>query len=152
MTGMEIIGLFGSAVSFITQMSAAGDQKAIAAQQEELAIKNAANIEAEGREEARRLGLEQEQAEGLTRAKIAASGATAEGSTGSYMDNMAKEHEKEMDWLKKSTASQADIAKSSGSITAQTTLAKASATEMGAVTSVFGDVSSIGKSAGWFAT
>ena len=131
-TALAVVGAFGSLVSAGKQMEAASDAK-------RAARANAAAIEAETAEEARRLKLEQDRTEASSRAAAAASGSGGV-SQDLYQDFLGDEHAKELAWLKKSGASQANITRIQGNAAASTARANAFGTLAGGATSLYGAV------------
>lgn len=89
-----------------------------AAQSEQLARENALMIEQEGREEERRATEENDSAQAEMRARSAASGVTEEGSHQIYMTSEQEKFDKDIDWLRKSTASKASLERRQGSVAA----------------------------------
>lgn len=85
-----------------------------AAQSEQLARENALMIEAEGREEERRATEENVSAQAEMRAKSAASGVTDEGSHQIYMTSEQEKFDKDIDWLRKSSTSRANLERKQG--------------------------------------
>lgn len=150
---MAIMSAVGTGLSLVQGMSAAKKQEAAAEESRRLAQKNAANIEAETMEQKRREADAQKDVEAQTRARIAASGVTGAGSPKDYLDTMEAEHAKELDWLRKSGASRASIAKSEGNIAYRQGMASASSTMAGTFSNVIsgaGTTYGYGTKAGWW--
>jgi len=150
MTGAELamvaISAAGTAYSIYSGMEAKDAADRQAAEQERLARENAAAIEAETAENARRLSMQQAEREGMAMAKAAASGVKTSGSTGDYLSDMSTEHKRELDWLKKSGASQAGIAKQSGYTQAQGTR---NAGQQALNQGIAGGIKTAGSTMGW---
>ena len=158
MSGAEIamvaISAFGTAYAVSSQMRAADAQERAAAEAERLARENAAAIEAETREEARRLALQQKQLEGTSRARAAASGITSSGSFGDYMSFLEQENQRQLEWLNESGQRRADIARRGGYLDAASARTGAHASRAQAWGSIFSgakDIYGYGRNAGWWA-
>ena len=81
----------------------------------EISDMNARNQEAETQEALRRQDKEDSYTEGMAKARAAASGVLAdEGSTGTYLDAMARENATQREWTARSGANQADIISAAG--------------------------------------
>ena len=89
---------------------------------QEIANANARRIEEEGKEEVRRQEEENRRLAGLAKAKAGASGVklTEGGSMQAFIDAIKKTGMEEIDWLKKATASQADITRRGGAYESMT--------------------------------
>ena len=85
-----------------------------ASKQEALARQNAANIESETREEARRVQKAGDEALAEGRAKAAASGTRGTGSQSVFLGSEEDELNREIDWLNRSGSNRADLAVTSG--------------------------------------
>ena len=116
--------------------SAAQQQAAAAEQAATIGNMNAANIEAETAESAKRERVAANEATAERKARIAASGGTATGSSKAFLDEQTRRQDEYIGWLKKSGASQAAIAreegqysKAIGMIDSSTTKARAKATK-----------------------
>lgn len=95
-------------------VGAVGQMKA-AKQAGKIGEMNAANIQAETAESAYRLHQDQQRTESMMRARMAASGAKMEsGSFQLYADAMKEAHARDLDWLRRSGASQASMARYEG--------------------------------------
>lgn len=150
MAGAAVVG---AAASISAGQAAKKDAARIAAQQEELARKNAANIEMESRETERRAKIEQERNMAQARAKAAASGVATEGSLSIFMEEQESLFAKEIDWLRKATASQAEIARMGGQVAGAQTLAAGRQAQAQGFSSALSSVQqfgSVGTSAGWW--
>lgn len=75
---------------------------------------NAKMEEAKTAEEARRLQREQSDVEAMSRAAVAASGTTGQGSQALVLKDMKEEHARELKWLKTVGASNANLARREG--------------------------------------
>lgn len=146
----EFIAIVGSILSFVGGMQQASQQKKAAAQQaaaaeesRRIGDRNAARIEAETKEKARRESLAAKERQGLTRARQAASGGAASGSNVVYLDEMIETDEKNIDWLRKSGASQADIARREGNYNYLSGMASSTSTRAAATGSKFGAFGSL---------
>lgn len=105
-----IIGAGTAAYSAYSQAEAAEDAKKIGEQ-------NAALARAETEEEARRLEKEQERTAGLARARAFASGVDPESmSTQLFLEDLETTQREELDWLRRSGYSRADIAEEQGEL------------------------------------
>ena len=76
-----------------------------------IADANADRMEAETAEEVRRVGNERERAAGRLRAKLASSGVRG-ASPQSYIDAFLSERDREIDWIRTSGQSRADLTRS----------------------------------------
>jgi len=92
-----------------------------ASKQEALARQNAANIESETREEARRVQKAGDEALAEGRAKAAASGTRGTGSQSVFLGSEEDELNRQIDWLNKSGSNQAALAAKSGANAADVT-------------------------------
>lgn len=112
-------------------------QKGQAAEEaEKIAEKNAQRTELETEEAARRLERQQERNQSLAKARAAASGAGG-ASVDTYLDDMEAEDERQLNWLKKSGASQAEIQRWEGRATAKAGRAGAIAGMIGGAADMF---------------
>jgi len=114
------------------QDKAAAGQEAAAMEARSLRERNAAAIEAEGMEQKRRMRDTMDRDMGLSRARAAASGVTAEGTPGLYLDEMQKVSGEELDWLDYSTRSKVAAEQNAGHYDYLTGMASADATRAGA--------------------
>jgi len=127
-----IIMVAGTAYSIYSGMEAAETQKQAASEAERIGRENAANIEAETREEARRLALAQERELGKARAVAGASGlVSTSGTINTFIEDLQEGQAESLAWLNQSGANRARIAKLTGGYTgaigragAETTLAQ----------------------------
>jgi len=92
-----------------------------ASKQEALARTNAANIESETREEARRVQKAGDEALAEGRAKAAASGTRGTGSQNIFLGSEEDELNREIDWLNTAGGNRADLALKSGKNAADVT-------------------------------
>ena len=145
---VPIIGAIFSLVGQMRQASAqekAAEQQAAAAEEaQRISTMNAARIEAETAEMARREREASEEAQSQRRLVAAAAGGTGGGSTAAYLEEQAERESRYIDWLERSGASRASIARAEGGyarqtgmITAEATRSRASQSRMGAVGSLF---------------
>lgn len=95
-----------------------------AAEQKKIARANAERIKRENEESLRRLKKQQEANMAEARARAAASGVTTEGTQKTYLDEMKDAFQSEVDWLRSSGASQAQITQSEGFLQADITRTK----------------------------
>ena len=155
MAGVAAIAtIAGTAYSVKSSMDAARAQDRAASEAERLGRENAAMIEAETAEQARRVREEQLQTQSLAQARASASGAKG-GSIDIYTDEMVTEQKRQLDWLKQSGESKARLAIMGGQHTAGVGRAQASATRAGAVSTVIsgaGTFASQGAKANWWNT
>ena len=112
-----VSGLYG-VYSGIQQSKAASKA---ASKQEKLSRANAANIEAETREEARRVQKAGDEALAEGRAKAAASGTKGTGSQSVFLGAEEDELNREIDWLNTSGSNRADLATTAGKNAADVT-------------------------------
>lgn len=115
-----IAGIYG----IYSGMKQEDQAKKAAAQQEELARKNAANIEAEAMEEKRRTQEVADREQAKNRAKAAASGVAGGGSMDIFMGAEEDRWQRQMDWTLKSGQSRAGIARQGGYMDASATRAQ----------------------------
>ena len=126
-----------TAVSGVQQYDA--NRKAARAQEEAamrekaLAARNAERIRAETAEKAHRTKQQQSAELAANRARLAASGVTLEGSTGSFLTEMDEAMQRELAWLEQAGESQARITEEGGANTYLTGLAEAEATRAGGI-------------------
>ena len=111
-------------------------QRDAAAEAQRLADLQADAARAETEEGIDRARTAQEKLEGMTRARIAASGVTATGSMSSYLDEMMTTHKGELDWMEKAGATRADVAAVEGRLASQTALAGARRSQASAIGSL----------------
>ena len=109
------VGIGGAAASYYQADKAADAQKAAGQKAQEIAAANAKRIAEETAESSRRLKAQQDANLSDARARMAASGVrSGTGSQGKFQTNMESAMASERAWLKKSGASQADIAMREG--------------------------------------
>lgn len=134
----------GTYQSFKSQSEAAAAQKDAARESARLAEINARNQERETQVEVANLSEAQAKAEAMNRAKAAASGvAVAPG--GSYALTLAEQKKyntRELEWLKESGASRANIIRQQGQSSMRTGMAQADATKSGAYGSLWSGLGS----------
>ena len=92
----------------------AAQQRSAGRKAEAIGEANARRESEEAAEATRRLKLEQEKVLSETRARAAASGVTSEGTVEAYLGEMEKNFSDELDWIKKSGASAANIQRRQG--------------------------------------
>lgn len=147
MSGIEVavaMSIFSGAMAIKGGMDAKSDAKRAAANQERMGRENAVMIEAEGKEQQRRAQIAQDKVAGEQRARANASGTTGAGS-GSQATFIADEEDKfqtEIDWLKKSTASQSRLSKTGASNAASVTRSQGDAAMWGGLSSGIGTIGS----------
>ncbi len=155
MAGVAAVAtIFSTAFGIKTSRDAAKDQRRAAAESEALGRENAAAIEAETAESARRLSKQQAETESLAQAKAAASGAGGKSQT-TFLESMVGEHGRQLDWLKQSGRSQASIARRAGASQGRVGRSQAKATEAAGVGNFLqstGTFASQSTKAGWWDT
>jgi len=113
-------------MAYVVLAIAAAQQYSAGKKADGIADANAKREEEEATEAARKLKLQQDRILGETRARSAASGIDADsGTVQAYMSEMQKNFSDELDWIKKSGASAADIRRREGSYQRQAATAKA---------------------------
>lgn len=138
-----IIGAGTAVYSAYSQAQAAEDAKRIGEQ-------NAALARAETEEEARRLEKQQERSTGLARARAFASGVDPNSaSINLFLEDMEQTQEEELDWLKRSGYSRADILEEQGEF-ASNAATTAMWGSIGKAASYAPDIYSGGKKAEWW--
>jgi len=148
-----IVTIASTAYGIHSSMEAADAQKAAAAESERLGIENAAAVEAETQEQARRTAAAQSSQQASARARAAASGVAEGGSMSTVTGEMAKEHTRQLDWLKTSGATRAEMTRQGAKASGDVGRAQASATRAGGIAGGIQGVGSIHKSgtkAGWW--
>ena len=85
-------------------------EKAQSAEEYRLAQENIALEKAETEESIRRTGLSQRKTEGMAKTQVAASGFAVGSSLDKYVESMKAEHASDIDWMRTSGASRAEIA------------------------------------------
>ena len=122
------------------------DSKKAARAQEEIGRQNAMNVEAETAENKRRATDQEAEVSAERRARASASGTGAGGSQQTFMDSEADEFDRQMEWLTKSGAAQADLTRKSANAAAQNTRNQGNAALWGGITSA---ATSVGSYSGW---
>jgi len=117
-TWMVIISAAGAGYSIYAGERAEDVADKRAAEMEAQGRENAKLIEAETQEQARRVSAQQREAESMALAKAAASGVQVSGSTKDYLSDMSTENKRQLDWLKKSGKSKANLARSGAYVSA----------------------------------
>lgn len=128
----EIGSLLFTAYSAYSQNKAGDIQDEAADSAMDVAKKNAQRIGAETDETIRRTSKEQQQIQGETKSKIAASGFEPTGSMQLYFAEMMKNHNDEVAWIRKSGDTQREAAILEGKNAAKSAKAGAKATKAGA--------------------
>ncbi len=133
-------------------MDANKSAKAAAAEQERIAQQNAANKEAETVESARRMQAEEDSEAARRRALGAATGIATDqaSSLDIFMGAQKDKFQSELDWLLKSGASQSDIIRREGALSASTTRAQGSQAKWEGISSGLSSIGS-GVSTGYTA-
>ena len=113
------VAVIGAAVSVYTGVK----QREAAKEQEDIAKRNAEREQAEAEEMARRERKRADYEESLDRARAAASGIDVDKSKSNviYMNERKKANRDQIDWIRKSGASRADIIKREGRLAADMT-------------------------------
>lgn len=137
-----------TAYSVYSQDRAASEERSAAREAERLAAENASLIEQEGEREQQLAREAQADTEAEARARIAASGGT--GSQDLVLDEMEARHSRSLEWMKRSTQSQADITRQGGRYQRQAGYASASRTKAGAYDSLFRGIAQTGEYGGWW--
>lgn len=143
----------GTVYSVAEQRKAARQQEGAAAEAEKIGRQNAAVIESETRESAKRQKLADDQTSGKARALAAASGVESTGSVGTFLSDLDTAQTESLNWLVKSGENRARIAQLTGEYTAAQGRAGASGTRAGAVSSTISGANSafnIGDSQNWW--
>lgn len=113
---------------------------------DKLAEANAQAAEAETEEEIRRQALADKQQEGLALAKSAAGGSKVTGTVSSYLDTLKNENLANIDWMRRSGSSQADLERKKGAVAKS----QATAGAIGSLAGAAGSGYSAGQSQGWW--
>jgi len=132
------LAVFSAAVSLIGGIQAAQNAENAAEAQKREAELQARQIEAEGYEQARRDKLANREINSENLKRAAASGVQVSGSVEDHLTKVKKEQQKELDWLAKSTANKAALAKQAGANAAAVTEAAGKAALWNAVGSAAG--------------
>lgn len=149
------IMLAATAYSIKTGLDAASQQEQAAADAERIGRENAAIIEAETREEKKRMLQQQEQESGSARSKALAAGVLVTGSAETYLSDLDTAQQDAVDWLVKSGKNRERIAINTGQYTAAQGRAGASTTRAGVAANLASSTANIytaGKNANWFDT
>lgn len=144
------IMIASAAVGAVAHLSAAERFDESGEEARALAERNAALIEAESREEGRRLRFQAEKEQSLARARAAASGITMAGSPGLHLAEMEQVLGDELDWLRRSSESRQDIMRRTGGYQRDIAQARGMGARLGAVQSVLGGVHGVGESYNWW--
>ena len=137
----------GSAIFSVFQgYQAKKDAKKSAAEQEKIARQNAANIEAETQEQKRRASDQEAEVSAERRARASASGTGGGGSQQTFMDAEADEFNRQLDWLTKSGANQANLTRKQGSAAAANTRRQGNSALWGGIGNA---ATSLGSYSGW---
>lgn len=153
---MWIFSVVSAILSLVQGFQQAKAEKEMARRQEELgreaqgiAEANAQRIEAENREQARRLDLQQKSEEAKARAYAGASGFSTEDDTGSIALSLyaqKSENVKQLSYLKEAGASQAGIARQQGEYSLHSAEAQAAASRQRAKAAMWGGFAGAAKS------
>ena len=147
-----VFSIFSAVQGHQASQEAASQQEAAAAEAEKLAEANAVASEAETQESMRRTRRQHAASAASARAKAGASGIEG-GSMEDAIANMISEHGTQLDWMKKSGASQADIIRKGGKLTGMQGRAQAESTRARGTTDLLKSgqtVYSSGKKADWW--
>ena len=128
----------------------AQNQEAAAEQAQRIANQNAANVEAETAEQVRRTEATNAAASAERVARMAASGGTASGSSQNFLDTQDARQKNDIDWLKQSGSSKANIAREEGryaNLTGKATASGTRASTAGSKTAGLGKLIGAGGSA-----
>jgi hypothetical protein len=141
---MVAMSVVSGLMSIKQGMDAKKDAKAAAAEQERIARENAAFKEAETVEQARRMQEEEDSAAAKRRAMAASTGIATDqaSSLDIFMGAQEDKFSKELDWLRKSGASQADIINKQGSLAANITRSQGEQAKWQGISSGIGSVAS----------
>lgn len=154
MAGVAAVAtIFSAAVSYSAANKASRRADEAAAAEKEMAIQEAAAIEAETAESVRRAKDAAAKAEGTSRARAAASGLELDGSLGLSLSDMSQEHMRQIDWMAKAGASRARMAIMGGDLRSDAQSARAdqfTAQSWGAISSGVSGGYTAGASAGWW--
>ena len=110
--GVTLLGIVGDYQQY-------KESKKSAARIEEIARDNARLLREEAKETERRMRRDQEKTEGLMRARMAASGYIENKSATLYLEDVKGEHGKQIDWIRTSTKSRANIIIKEGAFEAE---------------------------------
>ncbi len=149
---MPFIAAASLAFGIYSSVQASKQQKAAADEAERIGRENAANIEAETQESARRTKKAQDQELATAQARAASSGLEVGGTLSTFLSNLEEGQAESLAWLEKSGANRARLAELSGGYTAATGRAGASATLAAGVSQAGSDAQSLysaGKGQWW---
>jgi hypothetical protein len=155
-TVAAVMAIAGGVSSMMQGREAEKQAKAAAAEQERIAQQNAANKEAETVESARRMQAEEDAEAARRRALGAATGIATDqaSSLDIFMGAQKDKFQSELDWLLKSGASQSDIIRREGALSASTTRAQGSQAKWEGISSGLSSIgsgaSSLYSSTDWF--
>ena len=147
--GFSAAALAVSLFSVSEQVKAGEAQEDAAKEAKKLSKLQAERTAEETAESVRRTELAQAQLEGVTRARIAASGVHATGSMAAYMEEMKKTHVGEVDWMKKAGATAVEATEIEGKYAAKSAAAGAKSTYAGAIGSLGSSISSASEIEWW---
>lgn len=147
-----VMSVFSMVQGYQASKEAANKEDAAAAEAERLAEANAVASEAETHESMRRTRRQSAAAEATAGAKAGASGVVG-GSMGDAIASMITEHGTQLDWMKTSGASRANIIRKGGALTGMQGRAQADATRARGTSNLLKSsqtVYSSGKKADWW--
>ena len=147
------VAIIGAVYSIYSGMQEKKASKAAAKEQEAMAARNAALSEAETREEAARMQQAKDEQMAKSRAKAAASGVQTGGSMDIFMGAQDDKLRGEIDWLKKSGSSRADLIRQGGAFAASQTRQQGSTALASGIAGAIGGLGSAydsGKFDSWF--
>lgn len=104
---------------------------------DKLAQANARLQERQTAEEARRLSKEQSKVESTAKARAAAGGIEVSGSQSLFLQDMKKEHSRELTWLQSSGRSKAAVTRQGGKNARSSAFASAASTAAGAASTAY---------------
>lgn len=154
---MGVVGAVGQFRAAGRQDDIADTQQEAARQSQALRERNAALIEAEGQEQARRERDTDAREQGMARARAGASGTTGGGTQGLYLADMKQVAKEELDWLDYSTKSRVAQERHAGyydylqgSAQAQATRSGAKTTRAAGWTGLMGSGTQFGEAHNWW--
>ena len=112
---MQALPIVVAVVSAAATVYSVVQQKEAADEAADIAAQNAARQQAAAEESARRKEKQHKRTQSLARARAFASGAGGE-SQAAYLEEMKLTHQAEVDWIRKSGASQAEITMAEGEL------------------------------------
>lgn len=112
------MGATAAVVTAVVAVYSANESRKTAKEQKKAARRNEDFIRKEAEEEARRLEKAQKMQLAEAEARVGATGLKMSGSQLDYVEEMKKEQNAQLDWLKKSGATRAEIAGIRGNIEA----------------------------------